>query len=599
MMGIFTISIMAHLQAQLSPGDLAEVHAHLEGLLSCTKCHDIGKGVSEVKCLDCHKALKDRIDQNKGYHVSDEVKSSSCIDCHSDHHGRTFDIIRFDESSFDHTLTGYALEGSHQQQECRSCHQPDFISNQDIRSKSNTFLGLENACLSCHDDIHQGTLADQCTECHDLVAFQPASRFHHDDARYPLEGKHVEVACEDCHPVLERNGQNFQQFTDIAFQRCTDCHDDVHDDAFGPHCTECHSEESFHLFKGMDNFDHRRTDFALLGEHRKIDCFACHADGTDNGKPFREFAAWSSIDCKQCHEDVHDAKFGHNCATCHTEESFHDLAMHHTFSHDSTDYALQGEHADLDCKACHKESTIQPIEHSLCSTCHDDYHQREFSFEGSSPDCASCHVVEGFSPSTFTIAQHNDGSFDLEGGHLATPCLACHYLEDRWQFRHIGARCADCHSDIHQATLDQKYYPNQKCEACHSTQSWSAIAFDHNQTNFPLEGKHLTQECNACHFSHGIDIKDQPFKDPSKTCAGCHSDTHHRQFEVAGTTDCTLCHGFDSWEASRFDHSLTAFNLEGRHLEIECTACHVEKSDKQVTYIIYKIDDFKCASCHL
>ena len=37
----------------MSPGDLTQYHADLEGLLNCTKCHDLGEGVSEAKCLDC------------------------------------------------------------------------------------------------------------------------------------------------------------------------------------------------------------------------------------------------------------------------------------------------------------------------------------------------------------------------------------------------------------------------------------------------------------------------------------------------------------------------------------------------------------------
>ncbi len=56
--------------AQLSPGDLSEAHSHLEGMSHCTDCHTFGEKVSNDKCLACHKNLKSRIDQNKGYHSS-------------------------------------------------------------------------------------------------------------------------------------------------------------------------------------------------------------------------------------------------------------------------------------------------------------------------------------------------------------------------------------------------------------------------------------------------------------------------------------------------------------------------------------------------
>ncbi|HSG67212.1 MAG TPA: cytochrome c3 family protein, partial [Bacteroidales bacterium] len=82
--------------SQLSPGDLAAVHAHLEGTTNCTQCHVLGDKVSNEKCLDCHREIKARIDQNKGYHSSGEVSGKDCFECHNDHHGRNFQIIRFD-----------------------------------------------------------------------------------------------------------------------------------------------------------------------------------------------------------------------------------------------------------------------------------------------------------------------------------------------------------------------------------------------------------------------------------------------------------------------------------------------------------------------
>ena len=48
--------------AQISPGDLAQPHAHLEGMSNCTKCHILGEKVSNDLCLDCHTELKTRID---------------------------------------------------------------------------------------------------------------------------------------------------------------------------------------------------------------------------------------------------------------------------------------------------------------------------------------------------------------------------------------------------------------------------------------------------------------------------------------------------------------------------------------------------------
>ena len=86
--------------AQISPGDLCKAHADLEGVSNCNRCHEIGNKVSRAKCLDCHKEIKANIDAKKGYHASAEVSAKECAVCHNDHHGRNFQIIRFNIKSF-------------------------------------------------------------------------------------------------------------------------------------------------------------------------------------------------------------------------------------------------------------------------------------------------------------------------------------------------------------------------------------------------------------------------------------------------------------------------------------------------------------------
>lgn len=153
--------------AQLSPGDLTDAHQHLEGLGNCTQCHTIGDAVTDKKCLACHEDIQNLLDQKRGYHHSTEVRSKTCVDCHSEHHGRKFEMSRFDQEKFDHDLTGYPLEGAHADvQECKDCHKAEYITDLEIRKRENTFLGLQEACVSCHDDYHQETLTDDCISCH-------------------------------------------------------------------------------------------------------------------------------------------------------------------------------------------------------------------------------------------------------------------------------------------------------------------------------------------------------------------------------------------------------------------------------------------------
>ena len=228
---------IVRLSGQISPGDLSEPHAHLKGLSNCTKCHILGEKVSNEKCLDCHLEIGIRITGGRGYHASTEVKGKECVECHSDHHGKNFQMIRFDTDHFDHALTGYNLHGAHTEVNCKSCHKVENIIDSKVKSKTSTYLGLDRKCQSCHTDTHQGTLSTDCASCHDFKAFKPASKFDHNRARFTLRGKHAQVDCLLCHKKSVQNGKEIQKFTGLSFGKCTSCHKDVHDNKFGQNCT--------------------------------------------------------------------------------------------------------------------------------------------------------------------------------------------------------------------------------------------------------------------------------------------------------------------------------------------------------------------------
>jgi len=139
--------------AQISPGDLAKVHAHLEGMANCTQCHTLGDKVSNDKCLDCHKEIQARIKEAKGFHSSLKVQGKNCVICHSDHYGRNFDIVHLQKDKFDHADTGYKLEGKHAKRECFECHKNENIKDVELKKKKETFLGLSDQCAACHEDF--------------------------------------------------------------------------------------------------------------------------------------------------------------------------------------------------------------------------------------------------------------------------------------------------------------------------------------------------------------------------------------------------------------------------------------------------------------
>lgn len=584
------------LAAQLSPGKLSRAHASLEGMGNCTQCHTLGEKVSNQKCLDCHKEIKTLISRKAGYHASSGVVNKDCASCHSEHHGLNFDMVRFDEKNFDHKLTGYPLTGAHQQADCRACHQPDYISDAELRKRPDTYLGLDQACKSCHEDYHQRTLSNQCAQCHTTESFAPATKFKHSETDFPLLGKHQDVNCVACHRKEERNGKAFQVFSGIAFSNCNSCHDDVHVGNLGNDCRQCHTEQSFQSHALLRRFNHSKTAFPLRGAHQQVNCAECHQMDLPVRQIFQDRKGVEPQACQTCHEDVHEGRFGITCADCHVEKSFHQIETAR-FNHALTDFPLLGKHQGVDCRECHTaESYTEAVAHATCASCHADYHEGQFAGREQVPDCAACHTEAGFAPSTFSMEQHAATAFPLTGAHVATPCIACHQQDTQWQFRGLGERCVDCHDNVHGATISARYYPEEDCTRCHTTESWQAQAgFDHAQTKFQLLGVHAGTDCRACHQPDEANPYGQ-FAGLSQVCSTCHEDVHGKQFEEAGITDCRRCHAFEDWTAPGFDHAKTKFPLEGKHAIISCSACH--KPDTGTEIIIYKIKSFECRDCH-
>ena len=597
---------MTTANGQISPGKLTIAHAELEGIRNCTQCHDLGNKVTNQKCLACHEEIDQLITLNRGYHASLEVRGKDCVVCHSEHHGRKFNMIRFDEDNFNHDLTTYELTGAHLKIDCRECHQPDNISNVEIKKLADTWLGLEHECMTCHEDVHQNTLSTQdCAACHLTDDFVPASLFDHDEAAYSLTGKHTDVACIECHQKEMRNGKEFQVFTGLEFANCNDCHQDVHQNNLGTNCKQCHTTKSFSSLSSLRRFNHNTTNFPLKGAHQRTACFNCHNRKEPLHNIFQDNLGFATDDCNKCHEDVHDNKFGSNCIECHIENAWTAVNLDF-FNHSATDFALEGRHRTVKCEECHSTNHFtEPLLHNQCADCHEDYHEGQFKADltGFTPDCAECHTVEGFEESLFTIEQHQDTKFLLEGAHIATPCFACHLSEDtdRWEFRNIGEQCVDCHEDIHKGFIAAEYYPNQECTACHVTDNWLDNHFDHSTTNFVLSGVHAEQLCMACHSAEEKENapKWSGFIATPTDCSSCHENAHGSQFEQNGITDCARCHGFEDWKMDDFDHDKTAFPLEGKHREVACEKCHKPVEINGETITQYKFNSFECVVCHL
>ncbi|MFQ5511161.1 MAG: cytochrome C [Candidatus Krumholzibacteriia bacterium] len=453
-------------RAQLSPGELAESHKELEGLKNCLKCHKLGKGPSADKCLACHKEIKLGMDAKRGFHhrvVTTE--RNGCVECHGEHAGRSFKMIHWPEGeeNFNHAKTGLPLEGKHLSAKCRDCHRLDFIVDdpralQEKIDIEGTYLGLRQACLSCHYDEHRKQLAEECVGCHDYAAWKPAPRFDHDKAKYRLTGKHKNVECRKCHVAIKRRSPTkpddlwFNRYVGLKYDDCASCHKDVHKGRFKGSCKTCHTTGNWHKV-AESRFDHTVTRFPLRGLHKKVKCDKCHAEGSKLRQ--RRFAS-----CADCHRDAHRGQFAKRshkgkCENCHNVHGFKP-ATFTVEKHNQGRFRLAGAHRAQPCIACHKEELDKQgkpfrryiMKSRQCRACHDDVHAGQFLRNGPRKGCNSCHVSTEWNRIVF---EHNRNSkFKLEGKHVNVSCSGCHKkvrvkrgLVVR--YRPINHSCKTCH----------------------------------------------------------------------------------------------------------------------------------------------------------
>ena len=424
--------------------------------------------------------------------------------------------------------------------DCKLCHSPGSDRAQ------------RDLCMDCHEnvgrDVAEGqgfhgrnpkARAEDCATCHtdhegrdaQIVLFSRGG-FDHEYTDFPLLGAHRTTQCDTCHLP----GTAWHS----APGECIDCHadDDHHDGALGPQCADCHGEENWI----ESRFNHKTTDFPLLGQHQQATCESCHRSANYQATPKT---------CVVCHkeEDVHNGLNGTECNDCHDAESWVETSFDHL---SVSRFALVGGHDNLGCNDCHVGQTLKGLA-SDCYACHksDDIHEGK-----NGRDCGSCHDVFNWTQSTF---DHSTTGFRLLGAHDSLVCEECHKknLSDP-----IPDTCAGCHQDDpHKAQL------GNQCEDCHNNDSWTAsVRFDHDLIEFPLLGRHGILECNECHASAA-------FHDAGDTCIDCHGkdDVHKGGLGSA----CETCHNPIGWIGTAFDHdNQTAFPLMGSHVQVACESCH-------------------------
>lgn len=652
---------------QISPGKLARAHKSLEGAAQCVQCHALSRAPMSASCLNCHKDVKALIDQQRGYHARLPAgQRLECASCHPDHAGEDFDMIAWPgagKSRFDHRQAGWALEGKHVEAKCEACHVTKYrtspVAGLSKRKTGTPWIGLEQACASCHktDDIHEGALKGGCDQCHDAKKWAPAPTFDHADARYPLDGKHVDVKCEKCHETprlsvkVNTKGEKIPVFRPVPYAKCNDCHADPHKGRIREACTTCHETKGWEAIDRRD-FNHDATRYPLAGKHARVACAACHGKG--NERPTPAYAT-----CAGCHADVHRGEAGpsRDCAACHKVASFAPAAFT-VAEHARTPYPLEGRHTSTRCAACHTAIRVTPtapagvapgvvaaasfvrlkLPFAACGDCHVDAHAGQPAVTRATGGCTACHTVGGFKPSTTTVASHAAFRFALDGAHATAACAACHGTDRvglpaltsntgkaKFAFALGDTACASCHADPHAG----RYVAGGAkaalgCRGCHGTTRFrpsSVTADDHRKFGYALDGAHLAVTCADCHRElaapagkgtlrlGAVGLPALPFTQArGTTCTGCHAELHGTQFAARKDRGaCESCHVVARFAgAERFDHEKqTKFPLAGAHAKVPCAKCHqivasptVKASTPESARRQYAGVPVACESCH-
>lgn len=261
--------------AMISPGELLKDHQKLNS--ECLSCHIPFGGISNEKCISCHK-LSNIGSYKKGEQVKpifhQQLSNQKCNSCHTDHQGI------FPEktvNSFKHELLSLAIINN-----CNSCHsKPDNILHKQVTSNCNSchqttgwkssilfnhdLLLNKNNCVTCHQkpsDNYHNSIKDNCSNCHSTSKWIP-STFNH-SAFFVLDQNHS-TTCITCH-----TDNNFSSFT------CYGCHQHTKSNIVAEHneegiynidnCASCHKSGNEHDLKG-------NSSTTIEGQQEKINDF--------------------------------------------------------------------------------------------------------------------------------------------------------------------------------------------------------------------------------------------------------------------------------------------------------------------------------------
>lgn len=520
-------------------------------------------------------------------------------------------------SDFDHSSTGYVLNGQHQNVRCETCH------------LKGVFKGTPKTCEACHG-------------------------WNNPRASTVMPTDHIptrNAPCESCHAATMSQFQDaLRVFTHVgvAPQTCLNCHDSRH-----PHpgvktnpsdamhmavldnntpCGKCHTSVQFTGPKYPAN--HIPT--------AAVPCVACHTTS--------DFSVMPSITI--IHANAQSTST--NCQQCHSAASAAAFAMP---TMNPPLVGPPGNHIGMNgqsCEACHvgvASSLTLPVVDSA------KFSNSKFSHAGVSTGCASCHGP-GITNSSFAgvsnIIVMPDSSSPSLSSHIpsSTNCETCHAASmpsglispnssstvpgSAFQLPkpsvtmvHAGvtSNCVACH-DTNAQWLGMQLYPMVGYTGFQTRPQFAAGTFNVADAQHPQTG-----DCSDCHIGISFNptaIAKPPNHIPVATgaaCGACHNTANFAQMPtvaaihanapaasmVSGAANCAQCHSSSNAAAYAMPTLIPAIvSPPGGHIAmgaLDCGSCHVG-SNSSLTLPVQNTANFGnsafshsgissgCASCH-
>jgi hypothetical protein len=107
----------------------------------------------------------------------------------------------------------------------------------------------------------------------------------------------------------------------------------------------------------------------------------------------------------------------------------------------------------------------------------------------------------------------------------------------------------------------------------------------HNETTFPLEGRHRGVACESCH-------RGNVYKGTPNKCFDCHwVRRQDDKYRLQLGSQCETCHRTSGWTNVRWDHgAMTSMPLGAAHRHVGCQSCHTAST--------FTAAQASCIACH-